>query len=186
MAAEPESYMSVEEYLAFDRAADYKHEYIDGHVYAMAGGTRDHGLLGAVLITTVGQRLRGTDCRIYSSDMRVQVAATRFVYPDASVGCDPRDWGPGDILNYPQVVFEVLSDSSEAFDRGEKFELYASCPSVQEYVLVNQRKPRIEVYRRSGDEWILHAFGAGDEVRLMSVDVTFSVHEVYENVAFDA
>jgi Uma2 family endonuclease len=181
MAAEPYPYMCPEQYLDMDRESGVKHEYVDGVAYAMAGGTRAHNQLAALMIARLASVLRGTEYRVYSSDMRVQVDA-RYFYPDVTVGCDSRDLGPGDILRFPRVLVEVLSKSTEAYDRGHKFEMYRASESLREYVLVSQTRPSIEVYRRTGDEWIVHSYEGSDTVELGSIGLRFSVQEVYEGV----
>jgi Uma2 family endonuclease len=176
--------MTVEEYLAFDRAAELKHEYVDGHAYAMAGGTKVHGFLSANAIAILRSAPDEVPCRVYTSDVRVQIADALYLYPDVSAGCDPRDLGPGDILLYPRVVLEVLSDSTEAYDRGDKFALYRGCESLEECVLVSQRQASVEVYRRSIGGWTFHAFGPDDVVELDSLGLRFLVRELYAGVEF--
>ena len=131
--------MSVEEYLESERHSAIKHEYVDGHVYAMAGGTRAHGVIAVNVTIALGNHLRGGPCRVYNSDVKVQLTETRYVYPDASVGCDERDRldDDEDVVRYPPVVVEVLSSSTEAYDRGAKFALYRSSETLREYVLVS-------------------------------------------------
>lgn len=181
MAAEPYPYLTPQQYLDMDRVAGVKHEYVDGVAYAMAGGTRAHSQLEVRIGGLLDSALRGTECRVYSSDMRVQVE-DRYFYPDASVSCDPRDLGPGDILRYPRVIVEVLSEPTEAFDRSSKREMYQRCETLQEYVLVGQTHRSIEVFRLTGDEWVRRDFGPGDMVELSSIGVSFAVADAYEGI----
>nr|HET6902482.1 Uma2 family endonuclease [Ktedonobacteraceae bacterium] len=177
--------MSVEEYLELERQSlDVRHEYIDGIVTMLAGGTTNHARICVNLISLLHTVLRGTPCQVFTSDLRVSVAQTRYVYPDASVSCDPHDLeDQGDILHAPCVVFEVLSPSTEAYDRGKKFSFYRGCPSLQEYVLISTQEQAVDVYRRATDNlWTLHPFGPGDEILLKSISMRFPLASVYEHV----
>jgi len=175
--------MSAQQYLDMDRMAGVKHEYVDGVAYAMAGGTSTHNQLSARVIALLVNSLQGTACRVFSSDMRVQVEENRFFYPDATVGCDPRDAGPGiDILSYPKAIVEVLSRSTEPYDRGQKFEMYRGRDSLQDYVLISQREPVVDVFHRTGGEWVRHTYGQDDEVELPSIGIRFRVQEVYSGI----
>lgn len=182
MIAERYPYMSVQQYLDMDRSAGVKHEYVDGVAYAMAGGSKAHNQLGAVVIFLLNQCLRGSECRVYSSDMRVKVDETHFFYADATVGCDTRDLGPGDILLYPRVIVEVSSPSTETYDRGDKFEAYGSRDSLQDYVLISQRSALVEVRSRSRNGWTHQTYGADAVVGIPSIDVQFAVAELYAGV----
>src|SRR2546423_14289033 len=125
--------MSVEEYLESERHSAVKREYVDGHVYAMAGGTRAHGVIAVNVTIALGNHLRGGPCRVYNSDVKVQLTETRYVYPDVSVGCDERDRlnDDEDVVRYPTVAVEVLSSSTEAYDRGAKVALYRSTETLR-------------------------------------------------------
>lgn len=152
MLPAPVAHMSYAEYLAFEAANDLKHEYVNGEVYAMAGGTITHSALSAAITTALSVALADRRCRVLSSDARVRVKATGMAtYPDVSVVCgqlevDSDD--PNGVLN-PTIIVEVLSDSTEAYDRGAKAAHYRRIPSLREYVLVSQREPLIEIYRRN-------------------------------------
>lgn len=178
--------MSVAEYLALDRdSIDVRYEYIDGHVYMLAGGTIDHGTISANLIGILYQQLRGGPCRPFTSDVKVRISESRYVYPDATVSCDERDRGQVDTLQYPRLIVEVLSPSTEAYDRGKKFSYYRACPTIAEYVLVDSQRQAVEVYRREQDHafWRYASFGPGEQVELASISVKFPVADLYENVA---
>jgi len=144
--------MTYAEYLAFEAQSDARHEYLNGEVFAMAGGTITHGALTAAVITALSSALRDRRCRVLSSDVRVRVKATGLAtYPDVSVVCQQIETDDDDrhgVLN-PSVIVEVLSDSTEAYDRGAKAAHYRRIPSLREYVLVSQREPLIEVHRRN-------------------------------------
>ena len=175
--------MSVEDYLALERTSiEIRYEFIDGQVYMLAGGTINHSIISANIIRELGTLLRGKPCRVHTSDMKVQVSKKRYLYPDVSVSCDNREQGTAETLRNPCLIVEVLSRSTEARDRGEKFACYRECPTVQEYVMVNTQQPTVEVFRRaSGNFWTLHIFGPGDMVDLVSLNVSFPVTAVYEN-----
>jgi len=175
--------MSVEDYLALERTSiEIRYEFIDGQVYMLAGGTINHSIISANIIRELGTLLRGKPCRVHTSDMKVQVSKKRYLYPDVSVSCDNREQGTAETLRNPCLIVEVLSRSTEARDRGEKFACYRECPTVQEYVMVNTQQPAVEVFRRvSGNFWTLHIFGPGDMVDLVSLNVSFPVTAVYEN-----
>lgn len=179
---------TLEEYVALDAAAEYKCEYVDGRVYAMSGGTEPHALVCWNLLGLLHAAFRGRPCRAYPSDLRVKVAETgTYTYPDLSALCgEPAfDERVVDTLLNPSVLVEVLSPSTEAYDRGEKFARYRRVPSLREYVLVAQDRPRVECYTRRGDGWVLTEASALDAaVELRSVGVTLALGEVYERVAF--
>ena len=185
MVANPRGlYMSVEEYLELDsRSLEGRYEYIDGYVYMLAGGTADHSTIGVNVITLLHRLLRGSSCRVYNSDMRVRLSKNRYVFPDVSVSCDSRDRGQVDTVEHPGLIVEVLSTSTEAYDRGRKFSYYRACPSVQEYVLIDAHRQSVEVFRRATENlWTLHPFGPEETVELASINVRFPIATIYENV----
>jgi Uma2 family endonuclease len=181
--------LSPQEYLAFERASEEKHEYADGEIFAMSGGSLAHSELAAKMIAALAFALTGRPCRVLSSDMRVRVSpGSRYVYPDVSVVCGAPllDDEAGDTLLNPILIVEVLSDSTEAYDRGDKFIRYRALPSLRDYVLVSQREPRIEVFSRLPDEsWNLRTYGPGEHVTLPSLECSIAVDPVYAGV-FDA
>lgn len=176
--------MSVEDYLTLDRSsAEARYEYIDGYVYMLAGGTADHSSISINLTSLLHSLLRNGHCRVYNSDLKVRLSHNRYVYPDASVSCDQRDRGSIDTVQFPRLVVEVLSSSTEAYDRGRKFAFYRACPTVQEYVLIDTQHQAVEVYRRQSETlWTLHPFGPGDQVELASLNVSFPITELYEGI----
>ena len=136
MALSHDTTMSVEEYLQLDRSSiEARYEYIDGYVTMLAGGTLDHATIGANIISILRRSLRGSPCRVFTSDARVRLSKTRFVYPDATVSCDEQDRGQNDNVQSPRLVVEVLSPSTEGYDRGRKFGFYRECPTIQEYLI---------------------------------------------------
>jgi Uma2 family endonuclease len=178
--------MSVEEYLQLDRSSiERRYEYIDGYVTMLAGGTLDHAPIGANIISILRRSLRGNPCRVFTSDARVRISKTRFVYPDASVSCDEKDRGQNDSVQSPRLVVEVLSPSTEGYDRGRKFGFYRECPTIQEFLLIDAQRPMLEVYRRERhDLWLLRAYQIDEQVELTNLGVHFAVSEVYEDVIF--
>lgn len=177
--------MRVEAYFALDRESkDVRYEYIDGYAYLLAGGTPTHSLIAANLITEIKTRLRGSPCQVYTSDAKVRLSQARYVYPAVTVSCDERDQNvDAEVLQSPRLVIEILSPSTEAYDRGSKSRYYRACSSIQEYVLVDTQKSSVEVYRRTTDKlWILYPFERGEQVELASVGVTLPVAAIYESV----
>ncbi len=177
--------MSVEAYLALDRESrDARYEYINGYAYLLAGGTPVHSLIAANLIAEIKARLRDSPCQVYTSDAKVRLSQSRYVYPDVTISCDERDRTiEAEVLQYPRLVIEILSPTTEAYDRGNKSSYYRACPTIQEYVLVNTQRQSIEVYRRTTNKfWTLYPFERGEQVELASIGVTLPVAAIYENV----
>src|SRR2546426_11011230 len=147
------------EYLELERAAEFKSEFFEGEMFAMAGGTPQHSLIGTNLARELGNRLAGGRCLAYNGDLRIKIEATGLcTYPDLSVICGPLRFAEGtnDTVVNPTMVVEVLSDSTEAYDRGKKFEHYRQIPTLQAYLLVSQKEPRIEQFTRQPDgRWVL-------------------------------
>jgi Uma2 family endonuclease len=173
------------EYLAHEQASNVKHEYLDGEIYAMAGGSPEHASLAMVIGSSLVTQLEGKPCRVFSSDLRVRVGHTGLTtYPDVSVVCGAlqRDEeSPETVLN-PKVLVEVLSDGTESYDRGEKFEHYKRIPSLVEYVLVSQKEPRIEVWHRDGASWTREEGRAGERVSLRSIGCELVVNDLYRGI----
>jgi Uma2 family endonuclease len=182
---------TLAEYFQIDAASQFKCEFHAGTVVCMPGGTEFHALITGNVGTAIGIRLRGTPCRMYSPDLRIAVPCkTYLMYPDVPVVCGPSEYDPRDpdrrtIVN-PRLIVEVLSPTTEGFDRGEKFERYMQLPAFQEYVLVTQDRPRVESLLRQGDgTWsFTHAVGIDATLRLRSLDIDLPLAEVYANVTF--
>lgn len=171
------------DYLALEESSNTKHEYLNGEVYAMAGGTPEHAALSAAISGALLSHLRGGPCRVYSSDLRVRVLATGLAtYPDVTVVCGPLERdpaGPQTVVS-PQVVVEVLSESTEGYDRGEKLDHYRTIPSLGAIVLVSHREACIEVWERgAGLEWSSHTFRSGEIFTLTSTNTRLAVDEIY-------
>jgi Uma2 family endonuclease len=180
--------MTPEEYLAFERASEEKHEYVDGEVYAMSRCKRAHALITVNIASVLSTALREEDkpCEVYSSDMCVSIPSQRrYVYPDASVACGRplfEDETEDNLLN-PVVIFEVLSDSTENYDRGKKFDGYKSIPTFEEYVLVSQKRVQVERFRKQPDgTWERTELGAGDTLALDSIGCEMKVDAFYWRV----
>jgi len=177
------SYYDEDDYLANERAAASKHEYVAGEVFAMAGASKRHGTLAGNAFIALRQHLRGRPCGVWMADMKVRVRAdAAYYYPDVVVTCDAADLGPDaprDYLEAPKLVLEVLSDATEPVDRREKLLSYRRLPSLHEYVLIDQNKPWVEVFRRTPAGWTQDIYEAGEAVRLESVDLTLAMAELY-------
>jgi len=186
MASERTPTMSVEEYFELEENnPDTRYEYLDGYVYMMSGGSANHATISGNIYAILKSFLRGGPCRVYNSDMKVRVSEKRYFHPDVTVTCDPRDRGTADLIQSPRLVIEVLSPSTEARDRGRKLQCYLACPSIEEYLLVDTRSMRIEIYRKEQKKWVYDAFEAGDEVELITLSVRFPVADAYEDVIFE-
>ena len=187
MIASPQ-YLTPDEYLQLEAKSALKHEYIDGEVYAMAGASDAHVTISLNLATLLRSHVRGTGCRVYISDMKAHIdARNRFYYPDVMVTCDPRDRDNSDHKRFPKLIVEVLSKSTEAFDRGDKFIDYQTLESLEEYVLINTRHQRVECFRRNESGlWVLQSYTTETEkFALESVDFTDTFSALYEDVSED-
>ena len=177
------SRISPEEYLAFERASDQRHEYADGEIFAMSGGTREHSLTATNIVGELRAALRGRRCEVHGSDMRIKVPSTRrYVYADGIIVCGRplfEDETRDTLLN-PLVIIEVLSDSTERYDRGAKFAQYQSVPSIKDYVLASQTEARIEHFHRLPDDtWLLRILGPGERLVLESSGCEIAVDDAY-------
>ena len=174
--------MTVEEWRELEQQSEIKHEYIGGYIYAMAGGSLAHGYISTRVIRHLEDGLGNRSCMVYNSDVVARLSSERYTYPDATVTCDQRDRPSKKLreIKAPSVIVEVLSDTTEAYDRGEKFGYYRECPTVQEYVLENTKRQLVEVYHRTQEGWILHVYKPGDEIELTSIDVHFPLAALYE------
>jgi Uma2 family endonuclease len=174
------------DYLILEESSSVKHEFLDGHVWAMAGGTPDHGAIAADVIVALGSQLRDRPCRVFTSDVRIRVVATGLAtYPDVSVVCGRQESDPADpnghTVSNPRLLVEVLSPSTEDYDRGEKLAHYKQIESLQEIVLVAHEERRLEHWRRDGDHWILEVARGDEPAILASIDCRLAAGEVYRN-----
>src|SRR5215467_3923509 len=188
MATLPTYHLSPEEYLAIERAAAYKSEYVDGIMYATAGASERHNLIVGNIITELNGRLRTTDCKVYPSDMKVLVPGSqRFFYPDVSVVCGESKFldDKKDVLTNPVLIVEVLSETTSAFDRGKKFQSYQSIETTLEYVLVAQDEIVVEDFLRQRDaQWLYtRASGPDASILLRSIGCELQLRDIYNKIA---
>lgn len=177
------------EYLRRERESDFKHEYFAGEVFAMAGGTPKHSLLKANVVREFGNALKGNPCTVYDSDLRVKVEATGlYTYPDASVICEELQYDDDhhDTVLNPAVLIEVLSPSTEAYDRGRKFNHYRQIASLRDYLLVSQDEPRIECFSRNAENlWVLtEAEGRDAVLHVSTLGIDIVLREVFDKLEF--
>ena len=180
--------MSYAEYLELERSTGIRHEWLRGEVWAMAGGTPDHSGIASNVIQELGLALRGRPCRVYTSDLKIRIdAIDRDTYPDVAVVRGKREVSTTDpnAVTNPIVIVEVLSDSTEADDRGEKFAHYRRIESLRAYVLVSQRDRRVEVFQRDDTtgRWSFEEHAAGARVALRAIDVEIDVDALYRDPA---
>jgi len=181
--------LTPEEYLEIEERAEYKSEYWRGYVYAMSGASFPHVQLSSSVIAELSGQLRPRNCQALTSDIKIWVPEENaFFYPDASALCGkPRFRGKrNDTIENPVVIVEILSDSTERYDRGRKFRAYRTIPELRHYVLIAQDEPQVEVYtRQQGEEWVLHAFrGLESVARLPLLDASLPLAALYRDVEF--
>jgi Uma2 family endonuclease len=174
-------HIDVEDYLTLDRTSKTaKYEYLDGEVRMLAGGSPDHSLIATNLTAILIYALRKTPCVVYNSDIRLRLSASKYVHPDATVTCDERDRNQTESIQYPRIIVEVLSPSTEDIDRVGKFIAYRSYPTLEDYILIDSLSKSVEVYHREKKKWVLSIFGPGDEVEIPSLDLWIPIEEIYE------
>jgi Uma2 family endonuclease len=179
-------HFSFAEYLVLEEIAAVKHEFLGGHVWAMAGGSPAHAAVAANVIAALSAQLRDRPCRVFNGDLRVRVLATGLgTYPDVSVVCGRLETDPadprGNTVTNPVVLVEVLSPSTEEYDRGEKLAHYRKIPSLAEVVLIAHDERRLEVWHREGERWTVDVFRAGERARLASLGCELAIDEVYRD-----
>lgn len=180
------AYFTPDEYLELERISPIKHEYLQGQMVAMAGASKAHVIITGNLSALLVNHLRGTGCIAYASDMKVRMASLNlFYYPDLAITCDDRDLiSNEDFILHPQLIVEVLSDSTEAFDRGDKFADYKTIPEFEEYVLIHQKQVLVERFQRKSENlWVPDVYRAGDTVELASIRFEGAIATLYENIA---
>ena len=180
MALEHRYSMTVEEYFQLEENdPETRYEYIDGNVYAMAGGTANHDTIKSNIQRILWNLLRGGKCRVYSSDMKVYISETRYFHPDVIVTCDPRDRGTIQAIRSPRLIVEVLSPTTELTDRTWKLQNYCTHPTIEEYVLVDSQLLKIESYHKEQNKWIYEAFETTDDITLYSLGVHLPFADAY-------
>jgi Uma2 family endonuclease len=179
-----------EQYLALERKADLKSEFCNGFIIAMAGATREHNVIAGNLHGEIRSQLKDRPCEVYISDMRVRVSPTGlFTYPDVVAVCGEASFldDKSDTLLNPTMIVEVLSTSTESYDRGDKFAHYRRLESLREYVVVAQNKVLVERFSRQGDQWLLTEFrNLDDTLELTSIDCAIPLREIYARIGFPA
>jgi Uma2 family endonuclease len=182
MSSVPQPRYSFAEYLLLEEGSTVRHEFVDGLILAMAGGTPEHAALAAAVITRLSAGLVDRPCRVFSSDLRLRVLETGLAtYPDAAVVCGRLETDPDSALTVtnPVVVVEVTSPSTERYDRAEKLDHYKRIRSLREVVLVAHDRVEVEVHRRDGERWTVHRYGPDQRAELASIGVTFPVAPLY-------
>ena len=184
-----EQFIPLSEYLALEAASDGKHEYWQGRIYAMAGGSPAHAQLGFNASVAIGRRLQGKRCRGASGDQRIRIEVTGLsTYPDAVVFCPPARYDEHDpqALVNPVLIVEVLSPSTEKYDRGDKFGHYAHIPELQDYILISQDRVFVEHFQRSegtSNEWKMHRFVLrADQIQLPNLEILVPLTEIYDGL----
>ena len=187
IATRPQAHLTPQEYFDWEAQQPERYEYFDGDVFAMAGGTLPHADI-ALNIASLLKSAVQKPCKVRNSDAKVGITADGpFVYPDVSVTCDERDRSAQKFSQYPCLVIEVVSPSTEAYDRGGKFALYRRLESLQEYVLVSSEAKTVEVFRRDQKgTWAFIPYGEGDDIELTSLSLSLSIEDIYEDVIFAA
>ena len=188
MSSQAKTRLTPQEYLAIERKAEHKSEYYNGDVFAFVGASRRHNLIAANVLATIHSQVRDGPCSVYPSDMRITVPKTpHYAYADVVVVCGEPELDDDfeDNLVNPTAIIEVLSPSTESDNRGTKFESYQRIPSLMEYVLVSQDRPRVEQFLRQQDgRWLYSETSAEGIVRLTSIDCEMSLKDVYDRVRF--
>src|SRR5215469_4449374 len=186
MSAQP-TFLTPAEYLELERRAEYKSEYLQGEMYAMAGASRRHSLIVTNLLREISQQLKGKSCEVHGGDLRLRVtAAGLYTYPDVVVACGEIQFADDqkDTILNPVLLIEVLSESTRDYDRGRKFEYYRTLPSLREYLTVAQDEPHVEQYtRQNGGQWLISEFSKMSEtIRLVSFPGVLPLTEAYDKV----
>ncbi len=189
MSAVSNRFVSAVEYLSFERQSDEKHELHNGEVIAMSGASRLHNLISGNVFRKLGNQLEGRSCEAYINDLRVAAPSGKnYYYPDVAVACDEPELEDrhGDTLLNPTLVIEVLSPSTESYDRSRKFHAYRGIPSLKEYVLISQFAPHVEVYTRTSDtSWNYTDYvGLDAVIPLPSIGCQLSLAEIYDRISF--
>lgn len=188
MIANPQDYqkMTVEEYLEWESQQEIRHEYVDGEILAMTGGSIPHNDIALSFYRALYPHLRQRGCRVNVSDVKVQANQnSRYFYPDLVVTCDPEDLKSRDFIQHPKVIIEVLSPGTASYDRTKKLKYYRQIPSLQEYVLVDSEEIAVEVYQRGeGKMWHYYEYSLGDAIALQSIEFECAIDLLYEGIIF--
>ena len=187
MTAQPEKKYTPEEYLELERAAEFRSEYYDGEIFEMPTSRHDHSHIKANLAPIIGLFLRGKKCRSYSTDLRIHAPASNFfAYPDVLVVCEREEFieAETDTLLNPKTIIEILSERTEEYDRGKKFQLYRSIPSLEEYILIDSERVSAEVWRKERGVWtlMLEASDLESSIEMASIGLKISLKDIYDGV----
>ncbi|PHX54927.1 Uma2 family endonuclease [Tychonema bourrellyi FEM_GT703] len=176
--------MTPEEYFAWEEKQLEKHELIDGQVYAMSGGSVNHSRIAIRFATMVDTHLDASSCITGNSDLRVNIVGTNnYTYPDVSATCDDRDKSTTQYITYPCLIVEVLSPSTEIYDRSGKFRLYRKNPNLQDYLLVSSTAIEMDLYHKNeAGDWLIINYQEGDTIELKSINLSFPIEQVYRNL----
>ena len=175
--------LTLQAYLDWENVQPERHEFYRGEVFAMVGGRRSHGCVTANLVMELGTQLKGTSCRVFSESMKIQIADDTILYPDVFVTCDRQDLQTDMIFRAPTLIIEVLSPSTQAYDRSQKFALYRRLPSLKEYVLIDPDTRRAEVFRINAEGlFVLFDMSESDILELKSIDCRVSISEVFAGI----
>jgi Uma2 family endonuclease len=185
MIANHDVYITPEQYLALEEKSPVKHEYINGYIYAMAGASDPHVTVTLNIAFLIRNHIRGSGCRVFTTDMKTRIETiNRFYYPDVMVTCDERDKTLLNYKKFPCLIIEILSDSTEAFDRGDKFTDYQNIEPLHEYILIDVKKPKVDCFRRNDqDLWVLQSY-TKSSFELQSINFQGNIDDLYEDVIF--
>ncbi|MBE9097005.1 Uma2 family endonuclease [Tychonema sp. LEGE 07203] len=186
-ARDNDRHFTPEEYFSWEEKQLERHELIDGRVYAMSGGTQNHSAIAINFLLAIRSHLRGSNCNVFNSDLKVNILNTpNYTYPDLSVTCDDRDREHPLYITYPCLIVEVLSDSTEAYDRGKKFEKYRRNPKLVDYVLVSSDEIAIDLYHKNdAGEWVILSYREGERVEFQSINLSLPIEQLYEEIIFE-
>jgi Uma2 family endonuclease len=178
-------FIPADDYLAGEARSPIKHEYVAGEVFAMAGASEEHVTIAGNVFALLRAHVRGGPCRVYIADMKLRVERARaFFYPDVFVTCEAADAAEPTVKARARVVVEVLSESTEAYDRGAKFASYRELPTLEEYVLIDSRSRCVEVFRRHPEGWMLHPVPDDGRLNLAPLEFDCTLDAIYEDVRF--
>jgi Uma2 family endonuclease len=177
-------HLTPEEYFTWEEQQLEKHELIDGQVYAMTGGSVNHSRIAIRFATMVDTHLDASSCITGNSDLRVNIVGTNnYTYPDISVTCDDRDKTTTQYITYPCLIIEVLSKTTEAYDRGGKFRMYQNNPVLKDYLLVSSTAMEIDLYHKNdAGQWMIINYGEGDTIELKSINLSFPIEQIYRGL----
>jgi Uma2 family endonuclease len=179
-------HIDVEDYLILDNTSKTaKYEYMDGELYMLAGGSPNHSIIANNIGTMLNNALSKGPCIVYNSDVRFRLSESRYVHPDVTVSCDARDRNQEDDIQYPRLIVEVLSPSTQAIDKGEKLDVYLEYPTLEEYILVDSQKKRVEIYHRENNAWTRRSYKSGSIIHLQSIDVEIVFDDIYKKTSLD-